>query len=234
MKKLGLVGGTGPESTIPYYRDIVYGVQKRLARPVFPPVVIDSIDVFQVLAFCRSRDYRGLAGYVSRSISALAAAGADFAALTGNTPHIVFQELSRRSPIPLISSVDTACRAARDRGFRKLLLLGTAFTMEEDFFKAPFRAAGIQLVLPPPEARRWIHEKISSELELGIKKADTLDGFRRIIQSARERDGAEAVILGCTELPLLLSDEVSPLPCLDTLSIHVSALIDEILQGESL
>jgi len=232
MKKLGLVGGTGPESTIPYYHDIVYGVQKRLGTSAFPPLVIDSIDVFRVLDFCARKDYAGLADYISASIAHLAAAGADFAALTGNTPHIIFGELAARSPIPLVSSVETACLAAQKRNFKKLLLLGTAFTMSEDFFKAPFRKAGLTLLLPNADEKRWIHEKISAELELGIKKEETLAGFQALIQNAKE-SGADAVILGCTELPLLLRDAVSPLPCLDTMAVHIEALIDEILKGEN-
>lgn len=229
MKKLGLVGGIGPESTIPYYHDIVYGVQKKLGRPVFPPIIIDSINVFHVLSFCQNRDYSGLAAYISTSIRNLAAGGADFAALTGNTPHIIFEELQRRSPIPLVSIIDATCQAARSEGFSHVFLLGTAFTMSEDFFKIPFCKAGIQISVPDPSEQKWVHEKISSELELGIKREETLTGFQTLIQKARD-NGAEAVILGCTELPLLLSDKVSPLPCLDTMSIHIQFLIQRILK----
>lgn len=229
MKKLGLVGGIGPESTIPYYHDIVYGVQKALGKPVFPPIIIDSISVFQVLSFCQEKDYSGLAGYVSQSIQHLAAGGAEIAALTGNTPHIIFDELQRSSPIPLISIVDTACAAAKERGLSRLFLLGTAFTMKEDFFKAPFRKAGIEITVPDEAAQHWVHDKISSELELGIKKEETLSGFQSLIQKAKA-NGAEAVVLGCTELPMLLSDDVSPLPCLDTMAIHIQALIKDILE----
>lgn len=229
MRKLGLVGGIGPESTIPYYHGIVYGVQKELGRPVFPPVIIDSIDVFRVLSLCQKKDYTGLSEYISCSIQNLAAGGAELAALTGNTPHIIFDALQRRSPIPLVSIVDTACQAARDQGFSRLFLLGTAFTMAEDFFKAPFRHAGIEITVPSEAGQRWVHEKISSELELGIKKEETLSGFQDLIKNAKE-SGAEAVVLGCTELPILLSDSVSPLPCLDTMAIHIHTLIHEILK----
>ncbi len=129
MRKLGIVGGIGPESTIPYYHDIAYGVQKMLGRPVFPPLIIDSINVFDILSFCQRKDYSGLTDYISRSIRNLAAGGAEIGALTGNTPHIVFEELQRRSPIPLVSIVDTACQAAKSMGLTRLFLLGTAFTM---------------------------------------------------------------------------------------------------------
>lgn len=229
MKKLGLVGGIGPESTIPYYHDIVYGVQKKLGDSVFPPIIIDSINVFQVLSFCQKKDYAGLTVYISTSIQNLAAGGADFAALTGNTPHIIFQELQNRSPIPLVSIIDATCQDARDKGYSHVFLLGTAFTMSEDFFKIPFRKSGIRITVPDPSEQQWVHDKISSELELGIKREETLVGFQALIQKAKT-NGAEAVILGCTELPLLLSDKVSPLPCLNTMSIHIQSLIQRILK----
>jgi len=229
MKKLGLVGGTGPESTILYYHDIVYGVQKQLGDKVFPPIAIDSIDVFQILGFCERHEYDKLTDYVSRSIHNLAAAGAEFAALTGNTPHIVFEELQKCSPIPLVSSIDTTCEEAKRRNLHCLGLLGTAFTLDGSFFKKPFLEDGIEIVVPTESERQFIHCVISDELELGIKKSETLVTFQKIIERMKSECGIEAIILGCTELPLLLNDNVSPLPCLDTMKIHIEALLGKIL-----
>lgn len=112
MNKLGLIGGTNPESTIEYYRQIEYGVQKKSGRSFFPNLTIESLSVFDVLGFCKRQDYEGLTEYLLNGIRNLAASGAQYAALTGITPHIVFDRLSGKSPIPLISMVDTARRYA--------------------------------------------------------------------------------------------------------------------------
>lgn len=112
MKKLGLVGGIGPESTIPYYHDIVYGVKERVGKKFFPNITIESINVFEVLRLCKEQNYEDLVNYLSLAINNLSVAGAEFAALTGNTPHIVFEELKARSPIQLVSIVDAAADEA--------------------------------------------------------------------------------------------------------------------------
>lgn len=233
MNKLGLVGGTGPESTIPYYRGIVYGARRLSGEKGFPPLLIDSIDVFTVMDYCARKDYKGLADYLSRSIGNLAAGGADLAALTGNTPHIVFDELCRRSPIPLVSIPETAAAYAASKGWKALALLGTAFTMKEDFFKAPFRKRGIALLLPDEKEQEEIQHRIETELEVGIKKEETLTAFQTIIRKLAAQ-GAEAVILGCTELPLLLNEKTSPLPVLDTMAVHIDKLISLITEKEPL
>ena len=228
MKKLGLVGGMGPESTVPYYKGIVYGVQQRLGRDEFPPLTIESVDVFTVLSLCAQQKYDALTEYLLRALDNLAASGCDFAALSANTPHVVFDELSRRASLPLVSIVDAACSCAVQRGVRTLGLLGTRFTMEGSFFREPFARAGIRIVTPDAAERDWIQSRIEGELERGVVREDTRTQFVRIIRRLQAAQGIEAAALGCTELPLLLSDETSPVPCLDTLRIHVDALVEEI------
>lgn len=134
MKKLGLIGGMGPESTIPYYRDIVYGVQKALGKPTFPELSIESVNVFKVLGLCGEKKYDELTEYLMSAIRNLSNSGADFAALSANTPHIVFDRLNEQSPIPLISIVEATCEEANRRGLKKIGLLGTIFTMTGEFF----------------------------------------------------------------------------------------------------
>lgn len=229
MKKLGLVGGMGPESTIPYYHDIVYGVQERVGRDYFPNLTIESINVFDVLRLCGERNYDELTDYLFQAVNNLARSGADFAALSANTPHIVFDRLQELSPVPLISIVESACREAEKRKLKKIGLLGTIFTMTEDFFKWPFLRKEINIVVPSDVEMEYVNQKISSELEHGIVKEETLECFKRIISRMQTEEHIEAVILGCTELPLLLNDQVSPVPCLDTMKIHIQDIIDEIL-----
>lgn len=229
MKKLGLIGGMGPESTIPYYHDIVYGVQEAIGEQAFPELTIESVNVFKVLELCKEQKYDELTKYLMRAIDNLAKSGADFAALSANTPHIVFDRLKEQSPIPLISIVEATCEEAKRRGLKKIGLLGTIFTMTGEFFRFPFVQNGIEVIVPTESEMELINEKISAELELGIVKDETLTAFQQIIARMRDEDGIEAIVLGCTELPLLLNDEVSPVPCLDTMQIHIQEIVKTIL-----
>lgn len=230
MKKLGLIGGMGVESTIPYYHDIVYGVQKKLDKNVFPCLTIESVDVFQVLDFCREENYDGLTDYLMQAVNNLIRSKADFIALSANTPHIVFEQLQAKSAVPLVSIIETTCNEVVRLNMKKVGLLGTIFTMTGDFYRLPFKKNGIEIITPNENDMEYINQKISSELEMGIVKEDTLKGFQRIIKQLKEKNNIEAVILGCTELPLLLSDKISPIPCLDTMKLHIDALINMIVE----
>ena len=229
MKKLGLVGGMGPESTIPYYHDIVYGVQKKTGKQIFPNLTIESINVFEVLELCKEEKYDELTEYLMQAINNLVKSGADFAALSANTPHIVFDRLKSQSPIPLISIVEATCKEAELKNLKKIGLLGTIFTMKQDFFKKPFQEKNIEIIIPSNSEMEFINDKISSELELGIVKDDTLKEFQKIILRMKEENDIQAIVLGCTELPLLLNDKVSPVPCLDTMQIHINSIVNAII-----
>ena len=230
MKKLGLVGGMGVESTIPYYHDIVYGVQNRVGEKFFPNITIESVNAFDILGLCSEQKYDELTNYLMQAIKNLTTSGADFIALSANTPHIVFDRLQNISTVPLVSIVEATRNEAIRLNKHKLGLLGTIFTMTEDFFKKPFYNSNIEIITPTAEEMEYISLKISSELEFGVIKEETLQGFQKIIKRMQQEDSIEAVILGCTELPLLLNDEVSPIPCLDTMKIHIQLLIDLIVE----
>ncbi|MDE6397585.1 MAG: amino acid racemase [Muribaculaceae bacterium] len=229
MKKLGLIGGMGPQSTVPYYMNIVYGVQERTSKDFFPNLTIESLNVFEILKMIGENRLDDLTDHFLGALQNLKNAGADLAALTANTAHIVFDRLKERSPLPLVSIVEATADEAVRRGVTRLALLGTKFTMEQDFYKKPFERAGIEVVVPNKKERQYIDEKITSELEFGKVLDDTRINFARIIDRMLVEEGTTAVILGCTELPMLLNDEVSPIPCLDTVSIHSAALIEAIL-----
>lgn len=228
MKKLGLVGGMGPESTIPYYHDIVYGVQEKVGKDFFPNLSIESVNVFEVLQLCKEEKYEELTTYLMRAINNLIKSGADFVALSANTPHIVFDRLRMKSAVPLISIIEATRDEALQLDLKKIGLLGTIFTMKGAFFRKPFVDSGIEVVIPTEEEMEVINQRIAKELELGIVKEETLEVFQKIIERMKEENGIEAIILGCTELPLLLNDEVSPVPCLDTMKIHIKTLVDMI------
>jgi aspartate racemase len=230
MKKLGLIGGMGPESTIPYYHDIIYGVHQKLGRDYYPELTIESVDVFTVLGYCQNKEYQKLCDYLLAAIRHLKASGADFAALSANTPHIIFDQLQKQSPLPLVSIVEATCNEARNRGYKRIGLLGTRFTMDGEFFKKPFLEHGIDVVTPDEKTKEFIHQHITQELEMGIVKDETREAFTQIINDMKEKEGIEAIVLGCTELPLLYQGVETPLPCLDTMKIHIDALIDKITE----
>lgn len=225
MKKLGLIGGTGPESTLIYYKKIVYGANKRVGKEFFPNLTIESLNVFNVLKYCSDRDYDGLTRYLVGGINNLVAAGCEIVSFTGNTPHIVFDALREHSSVPLVSIIETTRDEAKKQGLKKLGLLGTRFTMEEDFFKKPFREVGIDVVIPTGHDFDFVVEKISTELEHGIVKPATQTEFLNIIQRMTVESDIDAVVLGCTELPLLFDGVTLSIPCLDTLVIHAEALL---------
>lgn len=229
MKKTGLLGGMGPESTIAYYHDIVFGVQQLTEKPFFPEISIESLNLFEIVDLCREKKYDRLVELFKAAVDRLAAAGADFAVLTANTSHIVFEQLQAVSPLPLLSIVEATAIATQKHGFKRVGLLGTCFTMEEDFFKKPFVKRGIEVIVPSKTDIDYVSDKIYGELEYGIVRDSTLTEFQRIITGMKQHAGIEAVILGCTELPLILNDGNSPVPCLDTMKIHVDNIILEIV-----
>ena len=229
MNKLGLIGGTGPESTIEYYKGIEYGVQQKAGRSFFPNLTIESLSVFDVLEFCGKQDYAGLTAYLLKGIRNLAAAGANYAALTGITPHIVFEELSKASPIPLISMVDTARDYAAAQGYKRICLLGTLPTMEGEFFQSSFAKCGIEVVTPNAEERNYIGTKIETELEFGKVLPETQQKFKEIAERIIKEEQVQAIVLGCTELPLIFKSVELPVPYIDVMQVHINTLVDLIL-----
>lgn len=230
MKKLGLIGGVGPESTIPYYHGIVYGVQEKVGRPYFPPLTIESLSTFEVIRMSSQGLREELTAYLLAGIRNLEAAGADFGALACNTGHMVFEELQAQSHIPLVSIVDVTCSEAQRQGFQKLGLLGTMATMDGTFFKQPFERAGMEIVTPLDAEKKLIAQKITDELELGIVKPETVSAVQKIVDRMVEQNGIEAVVLGCTELPMLFENAALPVPVLDTMQIHIAALVENIME----
>lgn len=229
MKKLGLIGGMGPQSTMPYYMGIVYGVQEKTSKDFFPNLTIESLNVFEILKMIGDGRLEELTDHFVNALENLKKAGADFAALTANTAHIVFDQLEKRSPLPLVSIIDSTCDEALKRGYSRIGLLGTRFTMEQEFYRKPFIENGIEIIIPDNKEREFINDRISSELEFGAVNAETQREFINIIKRMRDNYRIDAIVLGCTELPLILDDKNSPVPTLDTVKIHTEDLIRHIL-----
>jgi len=224
---LGIVGGLGPESTIDYYRRILEG-WKRDDPSSSPSIIIDSLDVTRGL-YLVEHDRPALIEYLSASINRLAAAGADFVAMAANTPHVVFDDLVARSPIPLVSIVEACAEEARRRGLLRLGLLGTRFTMEGKFYPEVFARRGMAIVAPSDAERVWIHDRYVGQLLKGEFRDETRDGVKSVIRRLRDEENIDGVILGGTELTLLLSDAiVEGIPALDTTALHVAAIVERL------
>ena len=230
MKTLGLIGGTGPESTIEYYRLLVARYREQ-ADGHSPRVIITSIDLKQMIEWMTAGNLAAVTDGLAAEFERLRIAGADFAALTANTPHIVFDELQARSSLPLISIVEATCEEVRKRGLNTVGLFGTRFTMQAPFYPTVFSRGGVKLVLPGDREQDYIHEIYLGELLKDVFLPETRARLLEIAEEMKRRDNIEAVILGGTELPLLLRDpEHNGLPLLDTTSIHVDKLVAEMLR----
>lgn len=226
---VGLVGGLGPESTIDYYRRILAAWVK-VDPASAPSLVIDSLDVGRALHLVAT-DHAAFAEYLLGSIRRLAAAGVDFVAMTANTAHIVFDDLAARSPVPMLSIVEVCADEARARGMHRVLLLGTRFTMDADFYPAVCARRGIAVVRPTEQDRAWVHARYVGELLKGNFRDETREGFLQLVGRLRDEEHLDGVILGGTELPLLLGAEViAGLPALDTTALHVAAIVRRLQQ----
>ena len=232
MTRLGLVGGLGPESTIDYYCRILDS-WKETEPASSPSIVIDSLDVRRALDLV-AQDREALTEYLLASVERLAGAGADFVAISANTPHLVFDALAARAHVPLVSIVETCADEASQRGLRRVLLLGTGFTMEASFYPDVFGRHGIEVVVPFEEERRWIHAIYVGELLRGEFHDSTRRELVSIIERIRKAEKIDGVILGGTELPLLVrGKEVASLPILDTTALHVGAIVRRLHGGET-
>src|ERR1700730_743288 len=230
MKILGMIGGVGPESTVDYYQRIIALYRERNPDGSYPLLIINSVDLNKGRALIDANDRSGLTKYLVEEIQKLVKAGADFGLIAANTPHIVFDEVARDSPIPLISIVEATCEAAKARGLKKLGLFGTRYTMQAKFFPDVFSKEGIELIVPEPADQDYIHEKYFDELVLGKFLPETREQLLAIVDRLKAKIDIDGVILAGTELPLILRDAAhNGIPLLDTTKIHVEAAVTEML-----
>ncbi len=230
MKTIGIIGGIAPESTIEYYRLIIASYRAEKRDGSYPPIIINSINLKKMLDLIGANELAAVTEYLLAEVNKLARAGADLGLLASNTPHIVFEDIQRRSPIPLVSIVEAACEATKALGITRVGLFGTRFTMQGHFYAKVFAKQGITLVLPGLEEQEYIHDKYMSELVQGIFLAETRERLLAIADRLKEREGIQGLILGGTELPLILRDVADRgIPFLDTTRIHVECAVAQML-----
>lgn len=231
MRTIGLIGGMSWESTVPYYRRINELVNERLGGLHSARLVLVSVDFAEVAAMQEAAEWDEAGALLARAGRALEAAGADFIVLATNTMHKVAPAIETAAGVPLLHIADSTGEAIGAAGIGTVGLLGTRFTMEEGFYRDRLRERhGLEVLTPDAEERAFINRTIYTELCCGILADASRDAFRAIIARLAER-GAAGIILGCTEIPLLVGPADSPVPLFDTGELHVRAAVDRALGG---
>jgi len=227
MKKIGILGGMAPESTVEYYRIITTLCRQRGMGHRYPVIIVYSLNFQDFISLVESGNWPGVINLICEAIDSLSNAGADFAVMASNTPHIVFDEVAAKSPIPLLSIVEETGKMARESGFTRVGLFGTKFTMQADFYSNILSTKyGISVVTPEKADQDYIHCKIMAELTNSCVVEETRQELSKIARMMADKESIEALILGCTELPLILSQEAVGIPVLDTTRIHAEAALD--------
>ena len=226
MKKIGLVGGTGPESTLMYYKELNSRIDKMTGGAQMPDLAIESVNFRKAWDYVSNCKYDSLTDYLSEKVEKLKAGGSEVIALTAATMHIVYERIVQKTNVPLVSIPKSVCEEIQKKGYKKVGLLDTIFTMEQDYMKKDLLDAGIEIFVPEKSDREIVAKRIFEELEVGIAKESTLKEFTAIIEKMKNERGIQALILGCTELPLLLNKNNCPVDCLDSVEIHLQKLIE--------
>ena len=221
MKTLGLIGGMSWESTALYYRLINETVKARLGGLHSAQLVLHSVDFHEVEAFQRAGQWDQAGQLLARAASSLVAAGAEALVLCTNTMHKVAPAIEQAVRVPLLHVVDPTAAAIKAAGLSRVGLLGTGFTMEQDFYRARLRQRGVEAIVPPAADRQIVHRVIYEELCLGVVRDGSRAEYQRIMQGLL-REGAEGIILGCTEICMLVGPRDAEVPLFDTTHIHAT------------
>lgn len=224
MKTIGLIGGLSWESSAQYYRLINEGVKARLGGLHSARVLMLSLDFAPIAALQASGDWEVLDAQMAKAATSLAAGGADMLLICANTMHLCAEAVETATDVPLLHIADPAIAAIQAAGYERVGLLGTAFTMEKPFYTGRMAAAGIEAIVPSDADRAIVHRIIYDELVQGAIRAESRAEYRRII-AALVAEGAEAIVLGCTEIMLLVEKSDSAVPLFDTLTLHVEAAV---------
>lgn len=224
-KKIGILGGLSPESTIAYYSYITREYSARHGDFGYPEILVYSVNFQQYVDWQRQGKWAEAARAMSEALESLHRAGADFGLISTNTMHIVFDEVQAHVDMPLLSIVETTSQAVCAAGIRKVGLLGTVFTMRERFFHDGLRRAGIETLVPEPADQLRINGIIYGELCRGEIRAESRRVFDGIIEDLCSR-GAGGIVLGCTEIPLLVTQDGCGAPLFDTTVLHAQRALD--------
>lgn len=221
---IGILGGMTPESTVTYYQHIVHAWQQRHGDHRYPEIVIVSLSFQQLEDWMEAGRWDEVERALGAGLRRLGAAGADFGVIATNTMHLLFDRLAAASPLPLLSIVEATARAIVDQGLSTVGLLGTRFTMEQPFYAQGLARHGIATLVPEQQAREDVHRVIMRELSMGTLNEASRRRYLEIIGSLIAR-GAQGIVLGCTEIPLLVRPGHTTVPLFDTATLHAEAAL---------
>ena len=229
MKTIGLIGGMSWESTADYYRRLNELVKQRLGGLHSAKIVLHSVDFAEIESLQARGAWEEAGRQLAQVARSLEAGGADFLVLCTNTMHKVAPAIEGASALPLLHIADPTATAIRQAGFTRVGLLGTRFTMEQDFYRGRLvERHGLDVIVPDDDGRSLVHRVIYEELCLGVVREESRAGYRQVIARLVDQ-GAQAVILGCTEIAMLVSAADAPVPVFDTTAIHAQSAVDAAL-----
>ncbi len=226
MKKIGLVGGIGPASTIEYYRGLILRCSHDDRVDGYPEIVIDSVNMLRHDQAITEKNYDLLAEYLIKSLDNLKAAGAQIAAITANTEHIVWERIKDRLPLETVSVVDAVTEKIKKEAYRRVLILGTKWTMESGLFEQPVENAGAIPVILEPQDQRLVGELIYPNLENGIVLIEDKQKMLQIIEQYCKKQKADSVLLGCSELPLMIKENDLSVPVINSTEVHLQKIFN--------
>lgn len=226
MKTIGLIGGMSWESTVDYYKILNREIKKKLGEPHSAEIIMYSVDFADIEKMQSAGEWDKLSKKMTNIAQKLEKAGADMLLICANTMHQMADEVQQKINIPLLHIADAAAEKIESGGYKNVGLLGTKYTMEGSFYKNRINENyNIDVIIPEVEERDYIHQVIYQELVSGILKDDSRDNFKEIIDNLKEK-GAEGIILGCTEIPLLIKDKDSSLPIFNTTELHAKKAVE--------
>ena len=231
MKTIGMIGGMSWESSIEYYRLVNEEVKRQLGGLHSAQCLMYSVDFEEIERYQHQGDWQRATDVMIDAAQRLERGGADFVVICTNTMHKMADEVQAAIHIPLLHIVDATAKAVLSKGIHKVGLLGTRFTMEGDFYGGRLKTHGLEVVIPDFPDREIVHRSIYQELVLGKIQTSSRDEFQRIIQTLQQK-GAEAIVLGCTEIGLLVKQEDNLLPVIDTTVVHALAAVDIALENK--
>ncbi len=229
MRKAGIIGGIGPASTLDYYDGIIKGVLSSSGGADYPSLIINSINMTQMIGYVAAGQTAKLTDMLAQAIDEAQAAGAEFAAIASNTPHLVFDAVKARVGVPMISIVDETCREAVRLGCRRVVVLGTLFTMRSGLYTSAFEQLGMEAFVPDEREQQEVYGIIYPNLENGIVIPEDKKRLLALSDKLVKEYRADALVLGCTELPLAVKPGEVETQLLDTAQIHIKSIVQAIL-----
>ena len=229
-KKIGILGGMSPESTVAYYEYITRAYTERFGDYGYPEILIYSVSFQSYVDWANRERWDLMAQGLSQAAQTLADAGADFVLIATNTMHLFFDAVQSNVAVPVLNLLDVVGEVILARGVNTVGLLGTSFTMEKPFYREALAQKGIAVLTPDAPDRAYVNAVIFDELVAGRIREQSRAGFVRIVDRLAER-GAEGVVLGCTEIPLLIGQDDVSTPLFDTTTIHAEAALRYAVEG---